>query len=286
MEQRNKGILLMILSSLFFALMAASVKLAGDLPTMEKVFFRNIIGLGVSAYLIFKSKESFVGNNKRYLLYRSIFGLLGVFLYFYAIAKLPLANAVVLNQMNPFFVLILAAVFLKEGIRKQQVSAIFFAIAGVIFIVKPQLDFAIIPALIGLASAIFAALGYTLIRHLRLSDSPLVIVFYFTAFSTVSAIPFFGQFVMPTPLQFLALISVGIFATTAQFLMTYAYRYAEAGDLSIYSYGNTMFSIFIGIILWQEIPDLLSLVGITLILSGAYLNYRSYGKAEGIKEVK
>ncbi len=277
MENRNKGITLMILSSLFFALMAAAVKLSGDLPTMEKVFFRNIVGLAFTSYLIFKSKKSFVGTNKRYLFYRSLFGLLGVFLYFFAIDRLPLADAVVLNQMNPFFVLLLAAFFLKEKIRKLQFSAILLALMGVVFIVKPQFNLTVVPALVGLSSAFFAAAAYTIIRHLRLTDDPLIIVFYFTGLSTISAIPFFGQFTMPSVNQFLTLLAVGIFATIAQFLMTYAYRYAEAGDLSIYSYGNTLFSIFIGIVIWREVPDIFSLMGILLILMGAYVNYRSYG---------
>lgn len=267
----------MVLTSLFFALMAASVKLSGDLPTMEKVFFRNLVGFMTSGYLIYKSKESFKGNNTKLLLYRSIFGLIGIFFYFYAIDRLPLANAVVLNQMNPFFVLIFSFLFLGEIILKLQVAAIFIALTGVLFIVRPGFDYTVLPAVIGLLSAVFAAAAYTTVRHLRLTDSPQTIIFYFTGITTLTAIPFmiFGEFVVPNFFQFLALISVGVFATLAQFFMTHAYRYGEAGDLSIYSYGNTVFSIFIGIILWKELPDLLSFIGVACILLGAYLNYRA-----------
>ncbi len=274
MDNRNKGILLMILSSLFFALMATSVKLAGDLPTMEKVFFRNILGMLSSAFLIYRSGQSFKGNSKPYLFLRSLLGLLGVFLYFYALDRLPLANAVILNQMNPFFVLLLASLFLKERIQKIQWGAIVIALVGIFLIVKPQSGFMPLPALAALFSALFAAGAYTTIRHLRLTDHPQIIVFYFTTLSTLSALPFINQFVLPSWKQLLALLSVGVFATTAQYLMTYSYRYAEAGDLSIYSYGNTLFSIVIGLILWQEIPDSLSLFGFILILTGAYINYR------------
>lgn len=277
MTDRNKGILYMILSSLFFALMAAAVKFAGDIPTMEKVFFRNILGFIVAGYMIFKSKESFKGNNTKYLLYRSIFGLLGVIFYFYAIAHLPLADAVILNQMNPFFVLILAAIFLGERIKKLQIPAIIIALVGVFFIAQPQFDYTIIPAVVGVLSAIFAAAAYTIIRHLRLTDSPHVIVFYFCGISTLITLPFliFGEFVMPDMKALISLLAVGTFATIAQFLMTHAYRYAEAGDLSIYNYSSTVFSIFIGIVLWGEIPNTLSILGVILILTGAYLNYRA-----------
>ncbi|ABR50697.1 protein of unknown function DUF6, transmembrane [Alkaliphilus metalliredigens QYMF] len=277
MKDRNKGILYMLLASLFFALMASAVKYAGDLPTMQKVFFRNIVGFLISGYMIYRSGASFQGTNKKYLFYRSLFGLIGVFLSFYAIDRLPLADAVVLNQMNPFFVLILSAFFLGEKIKKLQVPAIIIAILGVVFIIRPQFDYTVFPALMGLLSAVFAAAAYTIIRHLRLTDHPQVIVFYFTGFSVFSTLPFMllGQFQIPTLFQLLALLSVGLFATIAQLLMTHAYRYAEAGDLSIYSYAKTVFSALLGILLWAEIPDQFSLLGILLILLGAYINYRA-----------
>jgi len=275
MVNRNKGILLMILSSLFFALMAAAVKLSGDFPTMQKVFFRNVVGMVVSAIMILRSGERFAGNNKSYLLLRSMLGLIGVFLYFYAIDRLPLANAVILNQMNPFFVMLLAAFFLKEKIKKPQIGALMIALIGILFIVRPGFIFDPLPGIAGLVSAVFAAGGYTTIRYLRLTDHPQVIVFYFTALSTLSTLPFAGGFLLPTFPQLMVLLSVGALATAAQYLMTYAYRYAEAGDLSIYSYGNTLFSIVIGLILWSEIPDILSMLGFSLVIFGAYLNYRS-----------
>lgn len=276
MTDRNKGILLMVLSSLFFAVMATLVKLSGDLPTMEKVFFRNVVGFVVSGSVIWHSRGSFWGTDKKALLSRSFFGFLGLVFYFYAIDRLPLANAVILNQMNPFFVLILSFLFLREHIVKPQWAAIAVALIGVALIVQPGGGYSLLPALVGLLSAVFAAAAYTVIRHLRLSDAPQTIVFYFTGFTTFATLPFlvFGQYVTPTLPQLMALLGVGVTATIAQFLMTYAYRYCEAGDLSIYSYGNTVFAMFLAIILWRELPDQLSLIGVVLVLTGVYINYR------------
>ncbi len=275
MKDRNKGILFMIASSLFFALMAAAVKFTGDIPTMEKVFFRNIVGCIVSGYIMIKSGAGFKGNNPKYLSYRAFLGFLGVVFYFYAIGNLPLADAVVLNQMNPFFVIILAALFLGEKIKKLQIPAIILAVVGVVFIAQPKFNYTLVPTIAGLLSAVFAAAAYTMIRHLSKTDSSHAIVFYFTGISTIITIPFMilGEFVLPDLVTLISLLTVGIFATLAQYLMTTSYSYAEAGDLSIYSYGNTIFSIFVGIILWGEIPNLLSTVGVLFILSGAYLNY-------------
>ena len=114
MTDRNKGIFYMIMSSLFFAVMATSVKLAGDLPVMEKVFFRNVVGFAASGFIIWRSGGSYLGTDRRSLLFRSLFGFIALAFYFYAIDRLPLANAVILNQMNPFILLILAFLFLRD----------------------------------------------------------------------------------------------------------------------------------------------------------------------------
>lgn len=277
MKDRNKGILYMIAASLFFALMASSVKFAGNMPIIEKVFFRNIVGFIISGYIIFKSNDSFKGNNIKYLSYRAILGFLGVVFYFHAIGNLPLADAVVLNQLNPFFVIILAAIFLNEKIKKLQIPAIILALIGIIFISQPQFDYSFIPALSGILSSVFAASAYTIIRHLRLTDTPMKIVFYFTGISSVLSLIFiiFGNFVIPDVISLVAMLATGVFSIIAQYLMTTSYRFAEASDLSIYSYGKTIFSIFIGIALWNEMPDLLSILGVLCVLTGAYLNYRA-----------
>ncbi len=277
MTDRNKGILYMVLSSFFFALMAAAVKLSGDIPTIEKLFFRNIVGFLAAACLIYRSGGSYLGNNRRHLLWRSVFGLIALFLYFYAIDNLPLANAVILNQLSPFFVLILSALFLGEKILKAQGAALALALTGVLLVIKPEAGYTVVPALAGLFSAIFAGAAYVEIRHLRHSDHPQTIVFYFTALTTLASLPFLlgGRFIVPSPPQFLALIAVGVFATVGQFFLTHSYRYAEAGDLSIYSYGLTIFSIMTGIILFREIPDAFSFLGVALILSGAFVNWRA-----------
>ncbi len=277
MTDRNKGILLMILSSLFFALMAAAVKFSGDLPTIQKVFFRNAVGLIISSYIIARAGGSFTGHNKKYLVLRGLSGLLGLVFFFWAIDNLPLANAVVLNQMSPFFVILLSAFFLREKIERLQAIALVTALIGVVFVSRPEFSFTVIPAVIALMSAFFAAAAYTVIRHLRLTDSPETIIFYFTGITTLATIPFMfaGQFVMPTTIQLIALLTVGVTATIAQFLMTHAYRYCEAGELSIYSYGITIFSILTGILIWFEIPDIFSLIGVIFILVAAWLNYRA-----------
>lgn len=275
MNSQHKGISLMLISSLCFSLMAVSVKLLPDIPTYEKIFFRNFTGLLISCFIIKSKNKSFVGNNKKLLLLRSLFGLLGVGAYFYAISRLPLANSAILNKLSPIFVLIFASLILGEKIKKLQIPAVIISVLGISLVIKPGISSNISIQLIGLSSAIFAGIAYTVVRKLKDYDSPETIVFYFCLLSSSAMIPFFitNGFVMPSPLGWVAAIFLGIFATLAQLSMTSAYRYAPAGELSIYSYSNIIFSAIIGLLIWSEIPDSLSVLGGILIILGGYLNY-------------
>lgn len=280
MENRKKGITYILLSSLFFALMAATVKFLGNMPTAEKIFFRNLVGIVVAFALVKKSGSSLIGNNKKLLVLRSLFGLLGIAAYFYALANMKLSDAVILNKMSPFFVMVFAALFLKERITRKQMLALVTAAFGAILVIRPGFDSNIFPSLIALLSSLLAGVSYTVVRQLRKTDEAATVVFYFSLFSTLAMIPFMlsGSFVVPSPVQALALFALGLFAATAQLFMTNAYRHAEAGELSIYTYANIVFSTILGMLLFQEIPDFFSILGAILIISAGYLNYRAKEK--------
>ncbi|SKC91251.1 DMT family transporter [Maledivibacter halophilus] len=277
MKQETKGILCLLSSSFFFAAMGACVKSIPDIPIAQKIFFRNLVGVIITGYILIKNKDKLIGSNIKLLTLRSFFGLLGVAANFYAISKLPLSDAALLNRMSPFFVILLALLFLKEKINSYQIYAMFIALLGAAFVIKPQFDYTIIPALIGLSSAIFAAAGYTSVRQLRLYSSPYTIVFFFCTFSTIATIPFMlkGHFTSPNYKELILLLLIGLFATSAQIFMTTGYRFAPASKLAIYGYTNIIFSTIFGIILWSEYPDLLSLTGGVLIIVGGLINYVS-----------
>src|SRR5699024_4356756 len=121
MVDRSKGILFMLLAAFSFSLMETSVKLAVDLPLMQKVFVRNLFVFFVAMYIMFKNIESFKGNNLSFLTLRSVLGLLGVILYFFALSNLVLADASILNNTSPFFVIVFSFIFLKEPIKKMEI---------------------------------------------------------------------------------------------------------------------------------------------------------------------
>jgi drug/metabolite transporter (DMT)-like permease len=277
MTDKIKGAILIILGVLFFALMNSSVKFLGDLPLMQKVFFRNLFAFITALILLIKHKQSLKGKNYTFLVLRSIFGYLGLILNFYAISKLYLADASILQNTNPFFVILFSLIFLKEPFRKHVIPTLFFAFLGAILVIKPQFNYSILPSMAGLGAGIMSGASYCTVRYLSKIESPQTIIFYFAGISTLITLPFLfiGQYIPPTPIQWMGLIFIGICGTVAQFFITNGYRYAPASELSIYNYTQILFTLLLGMIFWSEIPDLLSILGGVLIILAGYINYRN-----------
>lgn len=265
-----KGILLMLISSIGFAGMTLFVKLSGDLPAIQKTFFRNFVSAIIAFILVIYYKESLFGKreNQLVLLGRSIFGTLGVIFLFYAIDNLVLSDADMISKTSPFLVIIFSAIFLKEKILPFQMATIITAFIGMLFIVKPSFSIDVAPYFIGVLSAVFAAAAYTLLRVLGNREKFYTVVFYFSFFSTVTLFPFLIIFYKPmSGKQFLFLLLAGLFATVGQFGITLAFKYAPARDISIFTYSTVFFTVIMSFAFFGEGPDLYSLIGYVIILS-------------------
>jgi drug/metabolite transporter (DMT)-like permease len=270
----KKSIIFMTLSSLAFAIMSFMVRLAGDLPLYEKVLFRNFVALIIALVLIAKNKDSVWGQKKNrvFLILRGLGGLGGVFFYFYSITYLNLSDGTILNKLSPFFVILFAALFLKEKLGKHKIIAITIAFLASMLIIKPHFEMDVVPAFSGLISAVFAGFAYSMIRLLNLrGEKPATIVFYFSLISFVVVLPFaVFNFVTPTPIQWLYLLGIGVFAGIGQIFLTESYRHAPASDVAPYQYMHVLFTAMISIMFLQEAPDLLSILG-SLLIVGAFI---------------
>lgn len=282
MKNKSKAVIYMIISALAFAFMSAMVKLSGELPVMEKVLFRNLISLFVAFISLRKSNMPMFGKreNQKYLLARALLGFSGVILNFYAISKLSLADSSMLNKLSPFFITFFAIIFLKEKFTPIKGISMVVVFIGALLVIKPQWNLSVIPALAGFTSAALAGSAYTIVRFLKDRENPSTIVFYFSFISVVGTIPFVLMNYKPMNfIQFIYLISTGIFAAIAQFALTYSYKYAPASEVAVYNYTNIVFSIIIGFFIWGEIPDLLSILGGAIITIMAIVVY-FYNKKE------
>jgi len=272
-SNKYRGIFYIILAAFGFAFMNLFVKLAGDLPAIEKSFFRNLVAI-FFAFIVMKKKNisfSIPKESRKYIFFRSLFGTIGIFANFYAIGKLYIADASMLNKLSPFFAIIFSYFLLHEKIKPYQLLCVLTAFIGALFILRPGLDsVATFPAFIGLIGGMGAGLAYTNVRLATKHGAPgPLIVFCFSVFSCVCAIPFIIFDHQPLAWwQLASLLMAGLSATLGQFSITAAYTYAPASELSVYDYTQIVFAALLGIIFLGEVPDIISVLGY-LIICGA-----------------
>ncbi len=274
MNQRQKGIVCIIMSSFSFALMNLFVRLSGDLPSVQKSFFRNLIAMLFALAILLKEKPtvSLDRESKRYLLYRSVFGTLGILCNFYAVDHLVLSDASLLNKMSPFFAILFGILILKEKINLFQLSSIVTAFIGVLFVVKPTgLSMDLFPAFIGLLGGICAGAAYTYVRAMgqRGVQGPFI-VFFFSAFSCLVTLPYLIFHFHPmNGAQTATLLLAGLAAAGGQFGITAAYCYAPAREISVFDYSQIPFSALLGYFVFGQVPDIFSWIGYLIISSTA-----------------
>lgn len=274
LSSKTKGVIFIILSALSFTGMNTFVRLAGDLPTMQKVFFRNFVAMIFAFAAMVKAGDSFKPKkgSLKYLLIRSAAGLLGVFGNFYALDKIELSNASMLNKMSPFFALVFSALFIKEKVKPKQAVAIAVAFIGALFIIKPTFGNAdLLASLAGFAGGMAAGGAYTCVRWLGIKgENGRLIVLFFSVFSCVLTVPYliFDYHYM-TAFQWFALLMAGVFAAGGQFSITAAYTHAPSREISVYDYSQIIFAAVVGFFVFGDIPDVWSFVGYFIIIAMA-----------------
>ena len=272
MSQKNKGILLIICSAFCFALMNMMVRFAGDLPSIEKSFFRNFVAV-FFAFIALKRSHTPIRVPKgalKPLLLRSIFGTMGILCNYYAIDHLMLADASIPNKLSPFFAILFSFILLKEKVHPFAAGCVITAFIGSLFIIKPGMGMftTSLPAFIGLLGGLGAGIAYTYVRILGTHGvkGPFIVLF-FSAFSCLVTLPYLIFDFHPMSFaQFGCLLLAGLFASGGQFTITAAYTYAPARDISIYDYSQIIFSTMLGFVFLGQIPDYLSFIGYGIII--------------------
>lgn len=275
-SNKTKGIICILISALCFCGMSCFINLSGDLPTPQKVFFRNLVALFFALFVLLKNHEKIKPKKGclPYQILRSATGLIGVFANFYATTKMAsTADAAILNKLSPFFTLIFSAIFLKEKVKPKQAVAIFVAFIGALFVIKPTMsNVELVPSIIGFIGGLCAGAAYTCVRHMgNKGENSRFTVFFFSLFSVVATAPYliFNYHPMTTK-QLVYLILVGVCAAGGQFAITAAYTFAPSREISVYDYSNVIFTAIAGyFFLGGQIPDLWSFVGYFIICAMA-----------------
>lgn len=276
MTQKQKGILLMILSALSFAAMQIVVHLTKEIPTMEQIFMRNLFILIVAFFIIRRKGGSLFGERKYQggLFGRSFFGFLGLITLFYASSHASQGDVTILNKLSPLCVTVLAVFFLREKLSRVQIPALLLAIAGAFVVFQPSFKSNPLPLVMALLSAVSSGIAYTLLGYFKDKVDGLTVIMHFSTFSVVCSLPFvIANFVMPDLRQFLLLMLIGVFGSFGQVFITYAYRYAPASEISIYNYSGILFSLLFGLLILGEPVKLSSVAGGILVAAASLLVY-------------
>jgi len=279
-EDQNLAATLLLGSSLLFASAGAAVKLASATATNEMVvFFRSLFGLvALLPFLVRQGSAALRTAHPRQQVTRALAGLAAMYCFFYAIAHLPLAEAMLLNYSSPLFIPFIAWLWLGEPIPPGIGWAIGTGFVGIALILKPGLGFFTPASVVGLASGLLTATAMVAIRGLAREEPTTRIVFYFGAVcSAASAPPLLWGWRSPSPRTLVLLGAVGALATFGQLLLTRAYALAPAARVGPFTYSTVVFAALLGWLLWGEVPDRLSVVGALLVALAGVLAIRLLG---------
>lgn len=284
-SRKNAAVLMIILSAVCFTGMNACVRLSGELPSIQKSFFRNAVAAVFAAAMLIKSRTPLKIQKGcgTAMLMRAACGTAGVLCNFYAVDHLALADASMLNKLSPFFAVIFSIIILKEKTSPVQVAAVVIAFIGSLFIIRPTFsNMELIPSLIGFTGGMGAGAAYTFVRYMKQQgEKSAVIVFCFSAFSCTVTIPFMAaDFVPMSGKQLGILLLAGLFAAGGQFAITAAYSFAPAKEVSVFDYSQVIFSAAAGYFIFGQTPVPFSIIGYVIIISSAVWTFVQNNKAK------
>jgi len=271
----SRGVLLMLLSSFFFSLMAIALRFASDVPFFKSSFIRFLVGVLIVMGLAFFSGRKLRFVNRKLLFVRGIVGSLGAIVYFFAVTHLGLARGTIYFFTFPIFAAILSPFLIKEKVRAIAWVAVGIALAGVFLISRPASSTPLLYNLIALMSGFTGGLVAVLIRQLRKTDSAGAIYFSQAAFGLLfTVVP---ANINPEPLTpglLGLLLAVGIFASVGQLLMNLGYTHLPAAEGSLIGLLTPVFNIAAGVILFRETLSALGWVGCAMVLLGCLVLVR------------
>ena len=248
------AVLWMIFGSVCFGTMNALVKwTAFHADVWMIIMVRSaVIALAVAIFAASRGLSPKV-SDKRKMLLRCVVGLTAMILYFTALGRIPIGQAVTLQYTAPLFVALLSGRVIRERVEPVVALLVGTAFAGIVLIVSPDLSSIDSDALLALGSGFFAAMAYMYVRELRNTDSASSVVFWFAAFSVVGSI--FQALPDVAGLEWktvAALIGIGIGAGGGQVGITMAYHRANAAWVSAFSYLTVIVATFYGFTLFNE----------------------------------
>lgn len=285
------AITLKVTSVVIFVTMSSLIKAAGALPAGQVVFFRSFFAmLPILVFLAWKRQLRTAFATKRPFghMARGFIGVCSMGLGFFALARLPLADAITLNYAQPLIVVVFSSLILGEQIRMYRWGAVVIGLVGVVIISWPELtllrsgsamdDQQVIGVMAALAATVTSAVAAILIRNLVHSERTATIVLWFSLMASVislGSLPFGWEAISTT--QAALLITAGFCGGIGQILMTAAYRHAEISVVAPFEYTSIILAIVIGYVVFSDLPSLYMLVGgVIVVAAGLFIIFREH----------
>lgn len=249
-----------------FSVMAASSKMLPDLSSYEQVFFRSLISVILTLWMIRRAGEWRRPKRHFPLLGRALFGFLGLVCYFETIQRLPLGTAVTVYNTTPLFAATVGVLLLGEKLRRLQFLSLLLGLAGVALIkgFTPMVTWEGVA--FGIATAFFSALAYSLVRILNRSEHPLTIVLAFPLVSVPLSLLIGGSsFRMPQGMEWFWLVLLGVSTQGGQVGLTHALRYHTAARATQIGFIGVIFAMMLGMAMGDGIPGWAQLAGAALV---------------------
>jgi drug/metabolite transporter (DMT)-like permease len=267
------GVRYMLFAVFTFSLMKVFVKTLAHLPVIEVILFRAIISLIISATILYRQKVPFFGNNKPLLIGRGVAGAIALTMNFYLIQEIPLATASTLTYLAPVFSTLIGIFLVRE--RVKWIQWVFFVVsfAGILVIQGFDTRISLVHLFVGISTSVFMGLAYNFVRKLNTTEHPLVIIFYFPlVLLPIASIWTAFVWVEPMGWDWFFLLMVGVSTQIAQYYMTKAYQQSEISTVSILNYLGIVFSLLFGFYLFGENFNLMTYLGMGMVLLGVVLN--------------
>ncbi len=263
----------MLLATFVFAVMNVLIKYVPNIPAVEIILFRSIVSFVMSGVALKYQRVPLLGKNRKILLIRGLAGAVALIMFFTTLQEIPLASAVTLMFLSPIFTAILGIWIVKEKVSPLQ--WIFFAVSfgGILMIKGFDTRVSIEMTLLGVGAAFFSGLAYNMIRKLKTSEHPLVIIFYFPLV-TLPIVAIYSGFnwVMPVGEEWLILLLIGVLTQIAQFFMTKSYQSEELAKVANINFIGIIYALGFGYVLFDETFNMMTYLGMTAVLVGVVLN--------------
>ena len=270
---RKKGILFILSAAFFFSLMTVFVRLAGDVPTMQKAFFRNIVATFLAAFILLRSGEKFYVPRKSLmdLFLRCSIGTAGILCNFWAVDHMQIADANILNKLSPFFAILMSIFILNERPDRVEWLSVLLAFTGAAFVAKPGAGIVSFPALIAILGGFTAGTACALCATGLNGRKGPVTAFSLLSFSTAGPVAESSSQLPDDDCPAVSFSnSAGCPRRSPISPSQRAYQHAPARDISVFDYSQVVYAAIWGFLLWGEIPDLWSFLGYAIIIGTAF----------------